>query len=195
MNIKSLLFICISACLAFAQGGIASVPLSHDQVKNVSKVAMLTDSDKDRLSVTAGILANYEIESKKLIKMVDAADKVDDAIQHQTQRLITLSEKVIDSARFRLPQCEVYLAKSLVLKDMLNDISHEALEKDYHHDAALPKAPTECYHTKDLFVHPATVIVLTRDDPDLSVETKDSIKAEILEVLAHTEVVRQLVIY
>ena len=44
-------------------------------------------------------------------------------------------------------------------------------------------------------VHPATVFVLTRDDPVVSSETKSSIKAEITEVLAHTEVVRQLVIY
>ena len=32
-----------------------------------------------------------------------------------------------------------------------------AEEKDYHHDGALPKAPPECYHVKDTFVHPATV--------------------------------------
>ena len=69
------------------------------------------------------------------------------------------------------------------------------LEKDYHHDGALPKAPGECYHTKDLFVHPATVYVLVRDDPSLANKTKMSINAELTEVLAHTELVRQLVIY
>ena len=77
----------------------------------------------------------------------------------------------------------------------MKNISHDTLERDYHHDGALPKAPGECYHTKDLFVHPATVIVLTRDDPSLSVATKSSINAEITEVLMHTELVRQLVIF
>lgn len=67
----------------------------------------------------------------------------------------------------------------MALKDSLSDISHENLEKNYHHDGALPKAPSECYHTKDLFVHPATVFVLTRDDPVVSSETKSSIKAGI----------------
>ena len=108
---------------------------------------------------------------------------------------MSLSEEVIDSARFRLPQCDEYLAMSIALRELLEDITHEALERDYHHDGALPEAPNECYHAKDLFVHPATVTVLLRDDPKLGQETLDSIKAEILEVLAHTEYVRQLVMY
>ena len=106
-----------------------------------------------------------------------------------------LSETVIQSAQFRLPQCNDYLTKTLALKEDLENISHETLEKDYHHDGALPEAPGECYHTKDLFVHPATVYVLVRDDPSLVKDTKISINSEITEVLAHTELVRQLVIY
>ncbi len=195
MNVKSLFYIGITWCVFFTQGVNASGTMSEEDVKGVLRVAVLSDADRERLSVTAGMLANYEIESKKLIEMVDVATRVNGAIQQQSEKLLTLSENVIDSARFRLPQCDDYLAKSLVLKDKLNDISHEALERDYHHDGALPKAPAECYHTKDLFVHPATVIILTRDDPDLSAETKNSIRAEITEVLAHTEIVRQLVIY
>ena len=116
-------------------------------------------------------------------------------ISEQSGHLLKLSESVFDSARFRLPQCDTYLAKTLELKNTLQDISHATLEKDYHLDGALPKAPAECYHTKDLFVHPATVVVLTRDDPTLSSETKTSISAEITEVIAHTELVRELVIY
>ncbi len=111
------------------------------------------------------------------------------------EKLLTLSESFIESAQFRLPQCEEYLEKTITLKEGLHEISHETLEKGYHHDGALPKAPGECYHTKDLFVHPATVMVLTRDDPELGNDTKRLIKAEITEMLAHTEVVRQLVIY
>ena len=94
-----------------------------------------------------------------------------------------------------MPQCDEYLAKTLMLKNNLQEISLENLEKDYHHDGALPKAPGECYHTKDLFVHPATVIVLTRDNPVLNEAIKSSIHDEITEVLAHTEIVRQLIIY
>lgn len=173
----------------------SSVAMNEDAVKNVKRTAVLNDDDRQRLQKAAGLLAYYEIEAKKLIDMIDKADSVDETINKQMEKLLTLSESVIDSARFRLPQCDEYLVKSLALKDKLQNISHETLERDYHLDGALPKAPQECYHTKDLFVHPATVTVLTRDDPALSDETKTSIKAEITEVLAHTEIVRQLVIY
>ena len=116
-------------------------------------------------------------------------------IRKQASTLLELSENVISSAQYRLPQCDEYLAKTLMLKNNLQEISLENLEKDYHHDGALPKAPGECYHTKDLFVHPATVIVLTRDNPVLNEAIKSSIHDEITEVLAHTEIVRQLIIY
>jgi hypothetical protein len=99
-----------------------------------------------------------------------------------------LSETVIESARFRLPRCHDYLAQSMALKDKLGEISHEALEKDYHHDGALSKTPFECCHAKDLFVH-ATVILLTRVDPGIADKTRSSIKAEITEVLAQSAII------
>ena len=128
----------------------------------------------------------------KTPKSLEIASKT---IQKKAKELLKLSETVIESAQFRLPQCGEYLAKTLALKTNLENIEHEILEKDYHHDGALPDAPGECYHTKDLFIHPATVYVLVRDDPSLMNETKSSINDEITEVLAHTELVRKLVIY
>jgi hypothetical protein len=173
----------------------ASGTMSEKEVSNIERTEIISDDDRQRLSVTAGLLSDYEFAAKKLVDSLNKSHTNASTINAQAFQLLTLSENIIDSARFRLPQCEEYLAKTLELKDMLNTISHDRLEKDYHHDGALPKAPGECYHTKDLFVHPATVLVLTRDDPSLSVETKESIFAEITEVLAHTELVRQLVIY
>ena len=164
------------------------------EIKGVKRVAVDSDKIRQQLQKSAVLLANYEIEAKKLIRMTESgADSQN--INTQASKLLDLSEVVIDSARFRLPQCDEYLAKSIAVRDSLHDISHERLEKDYHHDGALPKSPAECYHAKDLFIHPATVLVLTRDDPALGENTKNSIKMEIIEVLAHTEFVRQLVLY
>lgn len=192
---KSLFFIGFISNFIINNYAMASNTMSGDQIKDVQRATVVSDDDRERLQKAARMLAYYEIEAKKLIDMVDKADPVDETINKQMEKLLTLSESVIDSARFRLPQCDEYLAKSLALKDKLQNISHETLERDYHLDGALPKAPQECYHTKDLFVHPATVTVLTRDDPELSDETRSSIKAEMTEVLAHTEIVRQLVLY
>lgn len=173
----------------------ASGTMTEAEIKNVNRVDVANEKERQQLSVTAGLLANYEIVAKKLLaNLEDDVTSLDEIIK-QAKELLALSENIFDTARFRLPQCDDYLAKTLKLKNNLQNISHETLEKDFHLDGALPKAPGECYHTKDLFVHAATVLILTRDDPLISETTRTSINAEITEVLAHTEYVRQLVIY
>jgi hypothetical protein len=172
----------------------ASGTLKEEDVKNVDKVDIATFA-REQLAKVAGLLASYEIEANKLVAKLED-DNLDKAtVDAKANELVKLSEEVIHTARFRLPQCDTYLSQALVLKDKLTTIPHEVLEKDYHADGALPQAPAECYHTKDIFVHPATVLVLTRDDPTLTQDTRDSINAEITEVVAHLEIVRQLVIY
>jgi hypothetical protein len=194
-TLKSLIYLIFLLPFIITQNAYASTPVSEDALKEVKRASVESNADRERIQQAAVLLANYEIEAKKLIDMIEQPAPAAADVQAQAGKLMDLSETVIDSARFRLPQCDDYLAQSMVLKDKLGEISHEALEKDYHHDGALPRAPFECYHAKDLFVHPATVIVLTRDDPAIADKTRSSIKAEISEVLAHTEVVRQLVIY
>ena len=172
----------------------SSGTMTEDVISSVKKKELKTDSEKLQIQTAAGLLAKYEIEANKLIDSLEVgADS--QTLSSNATALISLSETVIESARFRLPQCDEYLSKTIAIKNEIKDISHERLEKGYHLDGELPKAGEECYHTKDLFIHPATVVVLTRDDPELGTETKESIKAEITEVLAHTELVRELVIY
>jgi hypothetical protein len=188
-------FITYSLLLLLAGTVSASGPIEAGQFDNVKKTELTSDEQRQRLSTTAGLLADYEIKAKKLVNSLSDNALAADNVNKQASELMDLSTEVIESARFRLPQCDEYLAKTMELKGMLGSISHESLENDYHHDGALPKAPAECYHTKDLFVHPATVMILTRDDPALAQKTRSTIADEINEVLAHTEVVRQLVIY
>ena len=194
---NSLIILTTLLSLLYLQQSVvfASGTMSKKEISHVERVEAKSEDDKKRLSEAAGLLAQYEIASKKLISDLESKNASSENTQLQAQKLLNLSEDVISSAQFRLPQCKEYLEKTLVLKNQLQSISHDRIEKDFHHDGALPKAPAECYHTKDLFVHPATVIVLTRDAPSLNDATKASINDEITEVLAHTELVRQLVIY
>lgn len=192
---KTFFYTSIFICLGLSQFGYTSSTMSEDKVSNVNRVDATNEKEQELLSKAAGLLADYEIAAKKLLTTLKNETSKAEEISDQAKELLLLSEEVINSTRFRLPQCDEYLTKTMVLKNSLKTISHESLEKDYHHDGALPKAPAECYHTKDLFIHPATVIVLTRDDPSLNDTTKSSINAEISEVLGHTELVRQLVIY
>ncbi len=192
---KTFFYTSIFICLGLSQFGYTSSTMSEDKVSNVNRVEATNEKEQELLSKAAGLLADYEIAAKKLLTTLKNETSKAEEISDQAKELLLLSEEVINSTRFRLPQCDEYLTKTMVLKNSLKTISHESLEKDYHHDGALPKAPAECYHTKDLFIHPATVIILTRDDPSLNDTTKSSINAEISEVLGHTELVRQLVIY
>ena len=172
----------------------SSKKLSDEDVQSVEKAVIDSEEEQKQRRAIAVMLAEYEIEGRKLLDGLDEnAGRID--IDRQAGALLSSGEKIMDWARFRLKQCDEYLGKALELKAMIPDIALEALEKDYHHDGALPKAPSECYHVKDTFVHPATVLVLTRDDPALGEETLTGIRMEILEVLGHTEVVRQLVVY
>ena len=191
-----------AACALFLSAAISSPEdllassskLSDEDVQAVEKAAIDSEEEQRQRQAIAVMLAEYEIEGRKLLDGLDnGADR--SGIDRQAGALLLSGEKIMDWARFRLKQCDAYLEKALELKAMIADITLEVLEKDYHHDGALPKAPPECYHVKDTFVHPATVLVLTRDDPALGEETITGIRAEILEVLGHTEVVRQLVIY
>jgi|TARA_B110000046_G_C12916082_1_gene365014 hypothetical protein len=191
MNFKKIIF--FFSMLVMSISAYASGTMNENEIKNIDRIEVSGDEMRQRLSITAGLLTEYEIEAKKLVSNLNNGSSTD--IRKQASTLLELSENVISSAQYRLPQCDEYLAKTLMLKNNLQEISLENLEKDYHHDGALPKAPSECYHTKDLFVHPATVIVLTRDNPVLNEAIKSSIHDEITEVLAHTEIVRQLIIY
>jgi|TARA_B110000196_G_scaffold104701_1_gene90949 hypothetical protein len=191
MNFKKIIF--FFSMLVMSISAYASGTMNENEIKNIDRIEVSGDEMRQRLSITAGLLTEYEIEAKKLVSNLNNSSSAD--IRKQASTLLELSENVISSAQYRLPQCDEYLAKTLMLKNNLQEISLENLEKDYHHDGALPKAPGECYHTKDLFVHPATVIVLTRDNPVLNEAIKSSIHDEITEVLAHTEIVRQLIIY
>ena len=197
LNVPGIIYLTF-LCLLISQNTFSSdggASMSDKDINNVSKTDVVEKDDKERLSKAASLLTNYEIEAKKLLEMLKTKNINSKTIQNKAKDLLSLSEVVIESAQFRLPQCNEYLTKTLAIKTSLEEISHETLEKDYHHDGALPKAPGECYHTKDLFIHPATVYVLVRDDPSLQDTTKSSINAEITEVLAHTELVRRLVIY
>ena len=191
MNFKKIIF--FFSMLVMSISAYASGTMNENEIKNIDRIEVSGDEMRQRLSITAGLLTEYEIEAKKLVSNLNNSSSAD--ISALPISLLELSENVISSAQYRLPQCDEYLAKTLMLKNNLQEISLENLEKDYHHDGALPKAPGECYHTKDLFVHPATVIVLTRDNPVLNEAIKSSIHDEITEVLAHTEIVRQLIIY
>ncbi|WP_194866599.1 hypothetical protein [Pseudoalteromonas sp. PPB1] len=112
-------------------------------------------------------------------------------IQARADDLIQQSDVVLDAFKRAYPQCRSYLDAVLTLRASLAEMSLAALEQDYHGDGKLPELPDPvCYHSKDLVVHPATVLVMAKgglagDDAYLEAEL------EMVEVMAHIEQVKQ----
>lgn len=106
--------------------------------------------------------------------------------QQPLQAMSDLAADMIPPFSLRYPGCSRYLEAALNLRTSWSSLSIDTIERDYHHDAALPKPAHEgnralCYQMKDLLVHPLTALRLLREQP----VDVDSIRHEIVEVIAH----------
>lgn len=106
-----------------------------------------------------------------------------DAARRGTESLMELGAGLVPDFVARHPHCAEYLDAALQVRTAWKGADLETLERDYHHDGALPKIENSgvCYHMKDLVVHPATVLaILAQPQPDLAEARK-----EIEEVVSH----------
>ena len=99
--------------------------------------------------------------------------------------MITIGERVASAFVKKHADCGAYLGALLAVSKQLTSLSLDAIERDYHADGKLPKSPADkCYHAKDLIVHPATVVILSKQGLS-GKEQRDKATGEIAEVLAH----------
>ena len=151
---------------ALAAGSQASTTIQPGQFDNIHKTELTSEQQREQLSTTAGLLADYEIKAKKLVNSLSSNSLQADSVNLQAQQLLDLSTEVIETYALAKQGDERFSV--LQLQDFESVL---ALQAQQH------------------------VLVLTRDDPTMASTTRDTIAAEINEVLAHTEVVRELVIY
>lgn len=138
-------------------------------------------------SPAATLLDQYGREAAELATAL-AAHAETDLLSSRAEGLIDRAAEVVPAFVDRHPHCAPYLEAALQVRERWRQLDHEAIERDYHHDGALPKIDNAgfCYHMKDLITHPATVLVLlSQAEPD-----HVQAKAEIDEVIAHMGVVR-----
>jgi len=103
------------------------------------------------------------------------------------------AEAMVAPFSTRHPACAPYLQAARGLSDRWAALSLEAIERDYHHDGALPTISdaderTLCYQMKDLLVHPLTALRLLAE-PTLD---RAQLRHEIVEVLAHGKALQAL---
>ena len=113
-------------------------------------------------------------------------------IAENAKTLVKLSRGILTNFGKSEPACKTYLEAALKAASLMMAADLETIERDYHHDKALPKAPKKCYQVKDLLVHPATVYVLAQKHAkDQSVRGK--MGAELAELTGHLAYVKMLV--
>lgn len=135
----------------------------------------------------ASLLDRYGREAAELATALDARAETD-LLRSRAEGLIDLAAEIVPAFVDAHPHCMPYLEAALQVRERWPQLDHEAIERDYHHDSALPKIDNAgfCYHMKDLITHPATVLVLLSQAKPDHVQAK----AEIDEVIAHMGVVR-----
>jgi hypothetical protein len=107
--------------------------------------------------------------------------------------LVAHADALIDPFAVRYPACADYLRASRQLTANWESLSLAQIEKDYHHDAALPaiadpKNRALCYQMKDLLVHPLTALRMLRETPI----DRAGVEHEIVEVIAHGKALQAL---
>ena len=139
-------------------------------------------------------LSDYIAKAKMLHSNTQQAPSAQLAAQleHQSLELVESSKKILAQVIQSKPQCADYLNQTLAAADSMLTMDLDVIERDYHQDGALPKAPSECYHAKDLLVHPATAVVLARGEY-FDKSALSSIEHEIQEVLAHAQVTEAVI--
>lgn len=127
-------------------------------------------------------LATYKTQAESLLKEIKAKSN---KVENDSKALVDASMPIVDSFIKKFPQCSEYLTALKNAADVIPTLPLEEIESGYHADGKLPKFDdANCYHAKDLLVHPATVQAMAK----LGIKTDEqweSAEHEIAEVLGH----------
>lgn len=120
------------------------------------------------------------------VNVVEQSDSLAwEKIQEDSETLVVLAKTMLGAFVAKNPACADYVNSALSQTSTMLNASLEEIERDFHADGKLPpmKKP-ECYHAKDLLVHPATAVVITKT-LDASNRSRKMVKHELVEVIEH----------
>lgn len=126
----------------------------------------------------------YRVQAEALVAAIDGGKPADEVLK-LADELTNTGLSMLPAMAKQYPVCKAYLDAITAVGKTLRDLPIEEIESGYHHDGKLPKMPSaECYHGKDLVVHPATVSAMAKAGLSTD-EERRSAKGEIVEVLGH----------
>lgn len=136
-------------------------------------------------------LVDYGNNAHETVKLIEASSYHN--IGKSAANLVELAKQILPKFAEQHQTCEVYLNAVMLAADSMQQLSLEAIELDYHRDQKLPPLSSgDCYHAKDLLVHPATVVVMARTLKDTQAN-REHMKHEIDEVIEHLGLVKAAV--
>ena len=164
-------------CFAALTGCMTSDPQLVDA--DISKTVEAANA------VTPSIDTNlYRTRAQALVQAIESG-KSDTVILEMADQLTHDGLALIPALVTRQPECATYLAAITAIGPTLKELPLAEIESGYHADGKLPPMPaSECYHGKDLVVHPATVAALARVGLHGDASRRKA-KGEIIEVLGH----------
>ncbi|MEC7120364.1 MAG: hypothetical protein VXW65_10730 [Pseudomonadota bacterium] len=170
----------------------AEQSVSPAPITEVAQPVASSTISVDQTALKAEVSAQVDQYQQAAQALVDQLKSSSDAValKGAAQALTEQSVPILAGFSTLHPTCAAYLQAAQAVLGKLDSISHQDIEQQYHHDQALPSASAECFHAKDLLVHPATVVVLLRDPSQLSAQREGMI-TEIDEVIGHIGLVRQ----
>lgn len=163
-----------------------TAPVKKGSPEKTAVPAPLTPEQKAVLKSAVGGFKTYLAQSNGLVSAIKAqetADKVSGLASELTKTGVSLAPAVL----VRFPACKAYLDAVVAAAATMHTLPLEEIESGYHKDGKLPKnTQGECYHAKDLVVHPATVVALAK----AGLSDRAAAQNEIAEVLTHLDQLR-----
>lgn len=149
------------------------------------KKSLATFAALTALTVSAqadNALQTYQQQAKALLTTLESKGK---NIEAASADLVKTSLPIVDQFIVKYPECSEYLGALKKAASVIPTLPLEEIESGYHADGKLPPLKNaQCYHAKDLLVHPATVQAMAK----IGIKTDEqweSAEHEIEEVIEH----------
>ncbi len=148
----------------------------------IFSVTLLT-SCGDKIEVKNDAWSQYEALATKIVNQ--ASTETFNHLALSSEKLTELSMELLPSFVKKQPICEEYINAVIAAQPIMLTLYLDDIERDYHADGKLPVIKdASCYHAKDLLVHPATAVVISKT-LEATPETREQLKHEMEEVLEH----------
>jgi hypothetical protein len=135
------------------------------------------------------LVSEYEASAKMLLENNDKKSSKKVMISN-AKELISKASPILAEFKNKNPQCTELLDAIVNSSAKMGKLTLAQIEDQYHEGSALPKAEDLCFEAKELIVHPATVIVISKRYK-LKKEQRTQITDEIEEVLAHLDLFKE----